>query len=717
MRRALRVSPLCLVLAACEGIISGGVAPQPIASTPPVLTTPDASVVVVTPPPPCEPEGAPVPQLLRVSNHEYRAMVNDLLGVAVDPVLFNRWTPNAEVYGFDTMTATRIDSQSLEVQLETAEQLAAIVKGTPAMFSHCPAIAPVQTPVCNLKPTYSSLDDFADTQGRECWTYVDSSGAVMVFDNANSRWRKEPDEAAFLWRNGAHPGSSVDVVRRWQVPVSGSLKLTGDFTDADPGGGDGIAVAIRRNGTAIFTRDLANAGQADFNLTIDVTRGDELDFVINRKANNAYDTTAFTASMIMTPTPRKAAWTWESCVEPLVSRLASRGFRRPVRADELAQYRTLFDSQRTEAAAAGFGEPVDEALTAVLEAVFLSPNFLFKPELAPGGLDANERAFGVASRLALFTRGSLPDEALWMKAGTGALLQDAEVRAELERLLDQDLERFSMNFAGQWLSFRDPIEETPLALSMRKESSDMFSTVLREGLTPEKLINPGFTVVDERMAGYYWFPNPAGNPTPPWRIASDKRGGLLAQAAFLKRTGEGSEFRRPIHRGLWVLTRLMCFHLPRIDAATLEEINMSVSSIDRSLPLPEQMKLHRDSSSRCNSCHGSIDPIGLALENYDPHGHWRDAWPDGVPIESDLTLAGKTVRNPMELAKVLEESDEYRACVAEKLLTFALNRGPLEGERCAVERLGRPIDGTKPSLKDMTVEAWLQGAQLTEVSP
>ena len=161
----------------------------------------------------------------------------------------------------------------------------------------------------------------------------------------------------------------------------------------------------------------------------------------------------------------------------------------------------------------------------------------------------------------------------------------------------------------------------------------------------------------------------------------------------------------------------MCFHLPRIDAATLEEINMSVSSIDRSLPLPEQMKLHRDSSSRCNSCHGSIDPIGLALENYDPHGHWRDAWPDGVPIESDLTLAGKTVRNPMELAKVLEESDEYRACVAEKLLTFALNRGPLEGERCAVERLGRPIDGTKPSLKDMTVEAWLKGAQLTEVSP
>lgn len=710
---ALRLAPLLLTLTACEGIVTGGTAPQRVV-TPPGAVTPNGPVVV-QPPAKCEPAGVEVPKLLRLSNHEYRAMVADVLGVPVEPSLFTRWTPVAEVYGFDTMSETRIDGQGLEVQLETAERLAAIALATPALTAHCPSVAPQQTPACNLKATYSAMDDFSDTQGRECWSYLDSSGAPMVFDNANSRWRKEPDQGVYVMRTGAHPGA-VDAVRRWQVPVTGSVRLTGSFGDADPGGGDGVAVAIRRNGAAIFSRDLVNGGQVDFTQTVDVTRGDQLDFVVNAKTGPAYDTTSFTASLVMTPTPRKAAWAWDTCVQPLVSRLASRAFRRPVRTEELAQYEALFTEQRTAAATAGFSEPVDEAMTAVLTALFLSPNFIFKPEFVPGGLDPAERGFGVASRLSLFTRGSIADEALWMKAGTGALDTPAAVRAEAERLLDQDLERFSMHFAGQWLAYRDPVTVDALGLSMQKESRDMFAAVLREDLGPEQLLSPGFTIVDERMAGFYWFPNPVGQ-TPPWRIESDKRGGLLSQAAFLSRTGGGSEFRRPIHRGLWVLTRLMCFHLPRIPAATLEQISMSVESINRSLPLAEQMKLHRDSSSTCNSCHGSIDPIGLALENYDSAGNWRDAYPDGVRIESDLQLKGKTVRNPMELAAVLEDSEEFRSCVSEKLLTFALNRGPVEDERCVVERLGRPLDGTKPTLKTMTVDALMKGLELTEVSP
>lgn len=706
---ALRHVLLVIAASGCEALVTSADAPptKPAPIVPPTIEQPVA----------CAPVKQEVTKLLRLSNHEYRAMVSDVLGAPIDPALFARWTPVAEVYGFDTMSETRLDGQALEVQLESAEALARLVLGTPALTAHCPAVTQPESPACNLKASYTAIDDFADTQGRECWTYLDSSGAMMVFDIVNSRWRKEPDEAALLMRDAAHPGSTVDVVRRWQVPVSGSVRIQATFADADPGGGDGVAVAIRRNGVELVARDVPNAGQVELEQSVNVTRGDRIDFVINRKANNAYDTTRFTASLAMTPTPTKAAWTWSACVEPLVSRLASRSFRRPIREEELREYQSLFEAQRQGAAAAGFAEPVDEALLAVLQALFLSPNFVFKPELVPGGLDPSEKAFGVASRLSLFTRGSIADEALWMKAGTGALATPGQVRAEAERLLEQDLDRFSTHFAGQWLAFRDPVADTALAASMQQESHDVFAAVLREDLTPERLLSPGFTIVDERMAGFYWFPNPTDGQPLPWRIPSDKRGGLLSQAAFLSRTGGGSEFRRPIHRGLWVLTRLMCFHLPRIDAATLEEINSSVESIDRSLPLKEQMKLHRDSSSRCNGCHGSIDPIGLALENYDPMGHWRDTYLDGHAIESDLQLKGQTVRNPMELAKVLEASDEYRACVSEKLLTFALNRGPLEGERCVVERLGRPLDGSKPTLKAMTVDALLKGMELTEVSP
>lgn len=707
----IRIMPAVgfLLLAGCDGSIDGSLPGQPAVPGPGPAPTVDAG------PAACAPTGQQVPKLLRLSNFEYRQMVTDLLGVPVDPALFTRWTPVAQVYGFDTMSETRVDAQALEEQLATAEQLAALVKATPALTAHCPAVRPVQTPACPLKATYSAADDFSDAQSRDCWTYLDSAGALMSFDNTRASWRKLPEETALLWRNGAHPGGTVDVVRRWQVPVDGRVTLSGFFNDADPGGGDGVLVTIRRDGTQVYTRDVPNGGQAPFSLTLDVTRGAQLDFVVNRKTNANYDTTAFAASLAFTPTPRKDAWTWSGCVEPLVARLASRAYRRPVRPDELEDARVLFESSRSGAAAAGFAEPVDEALTAVLQALFLSPNFVFKPELVPGGLDAPERQYGVASRLGLFLRGGLADEATWTLAGTGGLGTPAAVRAEAERLLAQDGDRFALHFGGQWLDFREGGPQHALVESMRDESREVFEAVLRDGLGPEKLLRPGFTIVDPALATHYGFSS-MGGPSP-WRLPTEQRGGVLSQALFLARTGSGSEFRRPIHRGLWVLTRLMCQSLPHIDPATLQEINMSFDAIDRNRPLPEQMALHRDSSTRCGGCHSLIDPVGLALEKYDPVGNWRDTYANGAPIVTDLEFEGVRVHDPLELAGAIEGSPRYRECVATKLLTFALNRGPKEDELCVAQRLGQPLDGSKPDLGAMTVEALLKGLELTEVSP
>lgn len=663
----------------------------------------------------CEPAGQVVPKLLRLSNFEYRQMVEDVLGVPVDPALFTRWTPVAQVYGFDTMSETRVDAQALEEQLATAEQLAALVLATPALTAHCPAVRPAQTPACALKPTYSAADDFSDAQNRDCWTYLDSAGAMMSFDITRSLWRKLPDENALLWRLGAHPGSTVDAVRRWQVPVDGTLTLSGHFNDADPGGGDGVLVSIRRDGANVFQQDVPNGGQAPFSLTLEVTRGQQLDFVVNRKTNPNWDTTAFAASLQLRPTPRKVAWGWEGCVEPLVANLASRAWRRPIRAEELAEARALFESSLQGATEAGFSEPVDEALSGVLQTVFLSPNFVFKPELVPGGLDPGERQFGVASRLALFTRGGLPDEQLRMLAATGGLSTPSAIRAQVERLLEQDVERFTTHFGGQWLDFREGGPQHPLVESMRAEAHDVFAAVMRERLGPEKLLRPGFTLIDGALAYHYGLTPGTGQV--PWRVPTDRRGGVLSQALFLARTGSGSEFRRPIHRGLWVLTRLTCQSLPHIDPATLQEINMSFDAIDRNLPLPEQMRLHRDTSTRCGGCHSLIDPVGLALEKYDAVGNWRERYPNGALIETDLEFEGRRVTDPLELAEAIEGSPLYRECVATKLLTFALNRGPRDDERCVAQRLARPLDGSKPDLRAMSVDALLRALELTEVTP
>jgi hypothetical protein len=109
-----------------------------------------------------------------------------------------------------------------------------------------------------------------------------------------------------------------------------------------------------------------------------------------------------------------------------------------------------------------------------------------------------------------------------------------------------------------------------------------------------------------------------------------------------------------------------------------------------------------------------MDPIGLALEKYDRVGLWRDTYPNGAPITNDLQLDGVTVADPRALAAAIEASPDYRACVATKLLTFGLNRGPLEEERCVAGQLASLPDGGTPSLKQMTVEAVLKSFELTE---
>ncbi len=677
--------------------------------------TPDASVPGVSldsgVPVACEPEITAIPKLLRLSNHEYKNMVSDLLGAPVDDALFARWTPVAEVYGFDTMSETRVDQQALEEQLATSEALATIVLATPSVTAHCAPVAPEETPACAVRAAYSSRDDFSDAQDRECWTYLDTNGTPMIFDITRSLWRKEPDETALLWREGAHPGSTVDVIRRWHSPYTGTALLTANFTDADPGGGDGILVSVRLNDQPIFSQDVPNGGSANFSEQRSFARGDRVDFVIQKKVGPEYDTTAFSASLDFVRTPRKAGWDWASCAQPLVSKLASRAFRRPVRAEEAEDYRAMFEAVRGDAAAAGFAEPVDHALLAVVQAILLSPNFVFKPELVPNGVDANERNYAIASRLSLYFRSSIPDDVLWALAAQGGLTDEAGIRAQASRLLAQDLGRFATNFGGQWLAYRD-LAEGPLAESMRREANDVFAAVLSENLMPERLMKPGFTLVDPELAAFYGLTLPGDGTS---RVVTDLRGGLLSQAGFLSRTGSGSEFRRPIHRGLWVLTRLMCQSLPRLDPATREEIGESFGAIDPNLPLPEKMALHRNTATRCGGCHSRIDPIGLGLEKYDERGLWRETYTNGAPIVTDLELNGMVVRDPHQLATAIESSPEFRNCVSTKLFTFALNRGPLDSEMCVAERVGRPLDGSTPTLQAMAVDALIKGLELTEV--
>ena len=245
----------------------------------------------------CAPPSEVVSILPRTSNHEIWRLYSDLARTPIDPSLFANWTPLAQVRGFDHMTESRIDVQTLDEQLRTTEAVADLLVNTPEVMATCPAPME-QMAVCDLQTVYDAHADFSDQQGLDCWNYLDGVGEPLVFDAGPQRWMSPAHPGAFVWRTGLHPGISIDVIRRWTAPVDGEVTLQGVLSDADNGGGDGVAVEIRTVDGPVFQANIANGGApAPFELSVTVRRGESIDFIVRRKENNSWDTTGFSATL------------------------------------------------------------------------------------------------------------------------------------------------------------------------------------------------------------------------------------------------------------------------------------------------------------------------------------------------------------------------------------------------------------------------------------
>jgi hypothetical protein len=715
LRSALRLVAPVVVL----GTVTG--CPAVVAPPPPTTTDPPRPPLPIDDPDDptdpdvhgCEVDVVAVPVLPRTSNDEVRRLVEDLTGAAAPS--FASWTPLAQVLGFDTMTESRIDAQTLEVQFDTMTTVANTLVRTPSAMAACPAVVD-DAPLCALHDHYDATAQFSSTQGQDCWSYLDGSGNQLVFNSADQRWASPGDAGLLIWNTGMHPGGTGNTVRRFTAPLDGAVTLNLAAFDADPGGGDGVNVVVMAAGNVVSRAVIVNGGTADpVSLPLQLRRGDVVDVVVERGGgDNAYDTTGITMGIDFAATLSSGTRNWSNCGALVVNTIASRAWRRPLHADELEEFARLFDDVLASASANGQVGGFTDALSAALTAALLSPNVHYKPELVPGGFADEEAAFRVASRLALYFRGSFPDDELWALAMQNALGDEADIRAQADRLLAANVDRFAEHFAGQWLDFRAPIAgtQTPLQQSMRKEAHDVFVAVLTDGLPPERLLEPGFTVVDGLLAGVYGLPlDAAAGPT---RIATAERGGLLKQGHFLTSSSMGSDFKRVIHRGIWTLNRTLCQSVPELDAATREEINASVGAIPAGTPLGEQMQIHRNSTERCIGCHGMMDPLGLSLEAFDSAGTRRSAYADGSSVLNTFDYYDTPLPDPEALSTFLTSSTEYRSCVAEKLLTFGLHRAPTGAEYCVVNALAADEAGNTRALRDMALDAFIASLKLTE---
>jgi hypothetical protein len=393
-----------------------------------------------------------------------------------------------------------------------------------------------------------------------------------------------------------------------------------------------------------------------------------------------------------------------------LERLARRAFRRPVSAEALDGHVAIVKAELD--AGAAFPDAVKTGMLSIL----CSKSFLFVCE----GDESEPRDtlddWELASRLSYLLWSTMPDDELFAAAEQGRLRDRAELRRQAERMLaDPRARRFSESFAAQWLYLRKvgmfqpdktlyPDYDRSLETSMIGETVSFFHEVLERNLSLREFLDSDWTMANARLAGFYELPwgGVAGAGGHEFRRVSlpqdGRRGGLLTQAAILALTSDGTR-QRPVHRGAWVLEAIFG-RTPPPPPLTVEPIPSSPADAPKTTV---RMKLEAHTHDpRCGSCHRTIDPLGLAFENYDAIGRWRtheaaQGTGGDPPVDASGTLAdGRSFRTPAEFKQlVLADIDAFGETFVEKLATYGLRRAMSFDDReelAAIARAGRDHD-------------------------
>ena len=378
-------------------------------------------------------------------------------------------------------------------------------------------------------------------------------------------------------------------------------------------------------------------------------------------------------------------------IKKLLNPLASRAFRRRATVTEVESLGRIFSLARRN------GETVERSTQLAVAALLVSPSFLFRMEMDPDPGDVRDlNDFELATRLSYFLWSSMPDDELFGAAARGELHTEEQLVQQARRMLKDDrVEALVENFAGQWLQLRGLEEVSPsrkkfptfddqLREAMLRETELFFRTIVSDNRSILDFLDADYTYVNDRLAKHYGISGVSGPEFKRVSLEGGRRGGLLGQASILTVTSDPTR-TSPVKRGKWILENL--FDAPPPEAPPDVPQLADGDSTQLTGSLREQMEKHR-ADPACASCHKMMDPLGFGLENYDAIGAWRDR--DGT-VEIDATgelPSGQTFDGPHELRRLLlQRQDDFRRCLSEKMLTFALGRGLEYYDACAVERI------------------------------
>ena len=390
----------------------------------------------------------------------------------------------------------------------------------------------------------------------------------------------------------------------------------------------------------------------------------------------------------------------EACATAIIASLARRAYRRPVTFGDIEQLAGFY---REGYAEGGFDAGVETALRALLT----SPEFLFRIERDPAGVEAGT-AYPVsdlelASRLSFFLWSSLPDDALIDAAADGRLRDAGVMRAQVRRMLaDPRAGTLTSNFASQWLHLRNldavqpdarafPDFDDNLRQGFRAETELLFSSIVEEDRSVTDLLTADYTFLNERVATHYGVPGIYGDHFRRVGLPPDSpRAGLLGHGSILTVTSYATR-TSPVLRGKWILENLLGTPPPP-PPPNVPPLGESASSTEV-LSMRERMVSHRQNPA-CAVCHRIMDPAGLSMENFDAIGRWRDA-EGGAAIDASGNLpGGESFEGVAGLRRaLLDRPDVFVGTLTEKLLVYALGRGLDHADAPAVRTIVNAASG------------------------
>jgi mono/diheme cytochrome c family protein len=623
----------------------------------------------------------------RLNRAEYQRAVRDLLGIDVDVSTY--LPPDTISAGFDNVADVQTFSPALmEGYLRAASSIAALAVGDPnaAPTEYTYKVPRTQSQMEHVEGAplgtrggLSAIHVFpadgdysfrtmlhsiptgelygSTVKGEQLEISIDGERVALL--DINPRMSESSTNGMNIESDrvhisaGPHRVSAAFLERYGQAPVDDLLAPI-DYTLADSQIGSGFGVT-----TLPHIRDFSISGP--FRVT------GVSDTVSRRR--------------IFTCRPTSAAEE-APCAEAILRRLAGQAYRGPASAADLAGLIGFYERGRS-------GGDFETGIATAVEALLASPRFVFRLEQAPPAAKPGQTYrvadLELASRLSFFLWGAVPDAELVKVASSGQLSQPAAFARQVTRMLaDPRAEALSTRFASQWLRLQDvdkirpdallyPYWDHNLAESLVRETQLLFDSLVRDDRSVLDFFTADYTFVNERVAKHYGIPNITG---PQFRRVAvpDERRGILGQGSVQLLTSVADR-TSPVQRGKWVMEVLLGTPppAPPPNVPSLDE-SVKADKGGKMLSVRERMEQHR-ANPACNSCHRVIDPLGLALENFDVTGKWRIK-DNGVPIDSNGELYdGTKMQGPAGLrTALLKHQDLLLLSFTERLMTYAIGR-------------------------------------------